>query len=98
LGAETRKEREEQVRRVEIFHVSIMTTFTWVDAAIMVNRVGGPCWERWFKKEFFIWWTLLGVVVGVGVGGGLYNAGCSDLTIELIGTEMLHHTSLLLKK
>lgn len=41
--------------------------------------------RRWLKKEFLLWWTLLGVAVGIGLGGGLYNLNCSDLTIELIG-------------
>ena len=53
----------------------------------MARIIGRQHWRRWFKKEFLIWWTLLGVVAGIGLGGGLYNVGCSDLTIELIGTN-----------
>ncbi|KAI5074513.1 hypothetical protein GOP47_0010474 [Adiantum capillus-veneris] len=41
--------------------------------------------SKLFKKESLLWWTLLGVVVGIGLGGGLYNLNCSSLTIELIG-------------
>lgn len=38
-----------------------------------------------FRKETLLWWTLLGVAAGIGLGGGLYNLNCSSLTIELIG-------------
>ncbi|MCO5610389.1 hypothetical protein L7F22_064625 [Adiantum nelumboides] len=38
-----------------------------------------------FTQEALLWWTLLGVVVGIGLGGSLYNLNCSSLTIELIG-------------
>lgn len=41
--------------------------------------------RKWLRKEFLLWWTLLGVSVGIGLGGGLYNLNCSSLTIELIG-------------
>eukprot|EP00250_Pteridium_aquilinum_P018171 c23976_g2_i2 orf=504-1859(-) len=41
--------------------------------------------KKLFRKESLLWWTLLGVVVGIGLGGGLYNLNCSSLTIELIG-------------
>ncbi|EFJ08737.1 hypothetical protein SELMODRAFT_428676 [Selaginella moellendorffii] len=37
------------------------------------------------RKEMLVWWTLLGVAAGVGVGASLYNSNCSSLTIDLIG-------------
>ena len=45
----------------------------------------GAIQQRLFKKEFLLWWTLLGVAAGIGLGSALYNSSCSDLTIELIG-------------
>ncbi|XP_024525560.1 excitatory amino acid transporter 4 isoform X1 [Selaginella moellendorffii] len=37
------------------------------------------------RSDTLVWWTLLGVVCGIGLGAALYRAHCSDLTIELIG-------------
>ncbi|EFJ06448.1 hypothetical protein SELMODRAFT_430694 [Selaginella moellendorffii] len=37
------------------------------------------------RKEMLVWWTLLGVAAGVGLGASLYNSNCSSLTIDLIG-------------
>ncbi|KAH7300017.1 hypothetical protein KP509_24G041200 [Ceratopteris richardii] len=38
-----------------------------------------------FKRKFFLWWTLLGVAIGIALGAGLYNLNCSKVVIELIG-------------
>ncbi|XP_024540264.1 neutral amino acid transporter B(0) isoform X3 [Selaginella moellendorffii] len=37
------------------------------------------------RSDTLVWWTLLGVVCGIGLGAALYRAHCSDLTIKLIG-------------
>ncbi|KAI5069509.1 hypothetical protein GOP47_0016140 [Adiantum capillus-veneris] len=42
-------------------------------------------WKTCFKRKYFLWWTLLGVAVGISLGAGLYNLNCSKLVIELIG-------------
>ncbi|MCO5546782.1 hypothetical protein L7F22_000218 [Adiantum nelumboides] len=47
----------------------------------MLRRIRKAC----FKRKFFLWWTLLGVAVGIGLGAGLYNLNCSKQVIELIG-------------
>lgn len=32
-----------------------------------------------------VWWTMLGVVCGIALGGGLYTIDPSDRAVELIG-------------
>ncbi|EFJ34670.1 hypothetical protein SELMODRAFT_438697 [Selaginella moellendorffii] len=41
--------------------------------------------KKAFRMEMLVWWTLLGVLVGIALGAGLYNSHPSALTVELLG-------------
>lgn len=40
-----------------------------------------------------VWWTLLGVIVGIALGAGLYGVKPSKAAIELIGVYFSLSTS-----
>lgn len=41
--------------------------------------------SRWLRMKMLIWWTLLGVGVGIILGASLYKVHPSSLAITLIG-------------
>ncbi|BBM98413.1 hypothetical protein MPTK1_1g13310 [Marchantia polymorpha subsp. ruderalis] len=41
--------------------------------------------DNWLRMDLLIFWTLLGVGVGIAVGLGLYRANVSTVVIDLIG-------------
>ena len=45
--------------------------------------------SRWLRMKMLIWWTLLGVGVGIILGASLYKVHPSSLAITLIGFSPL---------